>query len=387
MKKAYNLDWVRNRLIQRQARRWYRAGQLSAEQVAETKRLFPDGFYHAHWWVKVALFLFTLLLNGCASSLGGAFLVPILEAGTVAAGIASLAYAGGLFFLLTTLIRERKLYHSGIDNALLYAMVVAAVGGTCLLVVDVVDETTWVYGLLALPTLVWAAVRYNSRLLTLTAVLTLTATVALLAVTAPIGKLLLPFLMLGLAAGLYAGLHRQRRREDAFYWDDCLDVAETFALVLGYTAGNYFVVREGNAALAGLPESVPVAFAPLFYVLTAGVPLAYGYFGLKHHDRIRLRVGLLAAAASVATLQHYARPVSYEWFSVLAGAVLVAGAWALIRYLETPWRGLTSVPDEAVRSTEGAEALVTAQVGQVPTQPDPLFGGGNFGGGGAGTGY
>lgn len=386
MKKAYNPEGVRNRLIQRQTRRWYRAGLLSAAQVAETKRLFPDPFYHAHWWVKGALFLFTVLLNGCATSLPSAFLVSLLESSTVGLGVVTLGLATGYFFLLELLIRDRNLYHSGIDNALLYALAAAGVGGTCLLFSEVVQETYWVYALLALPVLVWTAIRYASRLLTLVAVVTLTAAVALLAVSQPIGKLVLPFLLLGLAAGLYALLHRQRTRPDEFYWTDCLNISEAYALVLGYAAGNYFVVREGNAALAGLPVSVQVAFAPLFYALTALTPLAYLFFGLRNRDRIRLRVGLLAAGASILTFQHYVRPVSYEWFSALAGAGLLGGAWFLIRYLDTPRWGLTST-DEVPTSLENTEALVTAQVTGTSPPPDPLFGGGNFGGGGTGTGY
>jgi hypothetical protein len=385
MKKAYSPEGVRNHLLQRQARRWYRAGYLRTEQLAETRRLFPDPFYHAHWWVKVALFAFTLLLNGCATSLGGALLAPLLEAGTVAAGLALLAYGTGLYFLLDALIRARRLYHSGIDNALLYSMVVALAGGLCLIASEVYNDAAWLFTLLSLPPLVGGANRYASRALTLGAVIALVSTVALLALEFPLGKALLPFLLMGLAAGLYGWLRAQYRRPDAFYWASCLPVGEAAALVLGYLAGNYVVVREGAALLNGQPGPVP--FGVLFYGLTALLPLGYLYTGLRFRDRLRVWVGLAGLMASLLTLQYYTARVPYPWFLVLAGAGLLFLSIGLLRALRVPWRGLSAQPDALTRSADSAETLVTAQVGTPPPAPDPLFGGGQFGGGGAGTGY
>lgn len=385
MKKPYNEDWMRARVVHAAAEGWHRRGLLSAERLAAVKVRFPDGFFRANVWVKIALFLFTLLLNGCAGSLSGLLLAPVFDDSTLGAGLTGVAYGVGFFALLDVLIRERKLFHSGIDNALLYTATATLAGGLCLLASPVFVDETWGYGLLALPVLGYAVWRYASRLLTVGLLACLLFTVAALVVKIPVGRMLLPFLGMALAGGVYF-IAQKRADDDAhFYWLDCLRVAQATALVVFYACGNVYAVTWGNFLLSG-DGALPLS--GIFYALTALVPVAYVVFGLKNRDRLLLVAGLLAVAASVLTFQVSALHLPWALLLTGSGAVLVATAWVLLRRLDPVRGGFTSVPEGRRAAT--AEALATTELPQVPgpaAAPDRLFGGGSFGGAGAGEGY
>ena len=387
MKKTYNEDWLRARVIQANAERWYRRGLLSAERLAHIKVRFPDGFYQANVWVKIALFLFTLLLNGCAGSLSGLVIAPIFGESLPGIGLVSIGYGVGFFFLLNLFIRDRKLFRSGVDTALLYSAVGSLVGGLWLLVAPVADERLWVYGLLALPVLAYAVWRYGSRSMTLLLFVGGLFTLAVLALELPWGRLLLPFLGMAVAGSVYLFAQKTQRDDAHFYWLDALIVAEIAALVVFYACGNVFVVTWGNALISG---DATLPFSGIFHALTAVVPVVYVVFGVRNRDRNLLVVGLLALAASVLTFQSTTFQLPWSLFLTLSGAVLIAASGWLLRRLDPEWAGFTSVPENRRVGASTAEALSTTEFPQLPepeAAPNPLFGGGSFGGAGAGEGY
>lgn len=386
MKKPYNEDWMRARVIHAAAERWHRRGLLSAERLAAIKVRFPDGFHRANVWVKIALFVFTLLLNGCAGSLSGLVIVPIFGESLPGLGLVSIGYGVGFFFVLDFLIRDRKLFRSGIDTALLYSAVGSVIGGLWLLASDAAAERLWAYGLLALPVLGYAVWRYGSRSLTLALFGGGLFTLAVLALELPWGRLLLPFLGMAVAGGVYVFAKKAQADDANFYWHDALAVAEIAALVVFYACGNVFVITWGNALISG---EANLPFAGIFYALTALVPAAYLLFAVRNRDRRLLVVGLLAVAASVVTFQTTTSHLPWSLFLTLSGAVLVATSWVLLRRLDPERAGFTSLSEGRHRAAT-AEALSTTELPQMPepaATPDPLFGGGSFGGAGAGEGY
>ena len=160
---------------------------------------------------------------------------------------------------------------------------------------------------------------------------------------------------------------------------------KVLALVVLYLAGNYLVVREGNAALHNLSVSAQVPFASVFYALTAGIPLLYIVLGLRRADRPMLLLGMLALAFSVFTLRQYRSLLPPEIAAVVAGAILTVMAGALLRWLRPARFGLTSEADDEPRHFN-LENLIQAQTAHAPTAPASSgfeFGGGQSGGGGA----
>ncbi|RTQ53524.1 hypothetical protein EJV47_01930 [Hymenobacter gummosus] len=385
---AYNPDWPRHEALQAQARRWHRRGLLTAEQLAAVEARFPLDFYRPHLFLRIGLFLFTVL--GALASVGFwgmttqfdflGTLIPCLLIGAV---------------VLELVIRRKRLYHSGADNALLYLELLGLVTLIGYVVFEKLDQepgpgtaSLTVVLLLILALLVLATLRYADVLVAVVAYLCALLLLGNVLLALPFGTLLLPFVLGAASAGAYAWFTRQLRRPDRLYYRRCLAWLRGLALGTAYLAVNYWAVREGNAALLSgyAPESPQIPLAWLFCLLTAAIPLLYLVQGLRRPDRTWLWLGLLTAAFSVFTLRYYRSLLPAETAATLAGAFLTALAVWATRYLHPARHGLTSAPDEAEDQQLNLESLVVAQTAHSAPDAAPAgvqFGGGHSGGGGA----
>jgi hypothetical protein len=128
-------------------------------------------------------------------------------------------------------------------------------------------------------------------------------------------------------------------------------------------------------------------------LLTAFVPAVVIWWGLRSRRRTLLAAGVVMAALSLATLRYYVH-VAPAWVVLAgAGAVLVAGAVALERWLGAgPGRersGFTAEPlfdDEARQQALGAVVAAAALSPDAASRPagagSPFTGGGGDSGGG-----
>lgn len=380
MKKAYNNTWVENLHLQRQAAEWKSRNLLTEEQEQQVKELFPEKFYRPGIFIKIGLFCFAVV----ATSFFVGFLSLFLYDTGSELGFSTLSLicCGCFVFSLEYLIKTKNLFHSGVDNALLYASVTAAMVPVFLLFEH---APVWAYCLLALAIIVPATLRY-ADLLGPIAIFGLIFTImAEWMMKFPLGKALLPFAVMLLSGVIYA----LARKNKDIYYHECRQILEVLALITFYLGGNYLVVRELNALISGLNVSVApqIAFAPLFYFFTFIIPAAYLFFGLKRADRVLFIIGLIAFAFSVYTYKYYFSVLTISQGLVLGGALMIAAAIALIKYLRTPKYGIS---DEQNRKNklENLQAVIAAQqLGVTPADRGLEFGGGTFGGGGAGEAY
>ena len=391
---AYNPDWAFRTALRERAARWQRQQLLSAEQLANIQAAYPLDYYRPVWPLRVGLFLFAWV----GLMMAGGFSFLITGESPFAAGV---LYCAASFAVLELTIRDRRFYHCGADNALLYSGLAAAAG----LIMYIFSTFIWPDSLsyhftlgssylappllLILGLLLAAVVRYADALVTAAAFITVLLLVAVASLQSLLGQALLPFLAMATAAGTLALYRLVARRLAntplADYYATCLLTLKLLGLATFYLGGNYLVVREGNAALHSLSDSVQVPFAPIFYALTAGIPLLYIAFGLRRADRPTLLMGLLAVGFSLYTLRHYRSLLPPEIAAVLAGVVLTLLAGALLRVLRPARSGLTSLPDDEPRHFN-LENLIQAQTAHAPSAPvghQFEFGGGQSGGGGA----
>ena len=397
--KAYNPIWAHREAMRAAATRWQKRGLLSPAQLTTILAAYPLDYYRPNIFLRIALFIFTTI----GLSAGSGFMALLFSGGFNSAAeeallltIAVLTIAGGLALLELT-IKESRLYHSGIDNAILYY----TLGWAVFLLVYIIYEiaptgyrasssltspavvTTL---LLVLPLLLAATFRYADRLVAAAAYATYLLLLASVLLQFSIGRLLLPFAVMLASVAAYFLVEKLAQRPDYLYYKPCLQLLKILSLVTFYLGGNYLVVREGNALLSDTGLSTQVPFAWLFYFFTAGIPIAYLVVGLRRHDRIWLLVGLLLIAFSVFTLRRYHSVMPAEIAATLVGAVLIAAMiWATC-YLRTPPHGLTTAADDADDTRKfNLESLIVAQTANVP-QPAEAgfeFGGGSSGGGGA----
>ncbi|UYZ59698.1 hypothetical protein [Hymenobacter latericus] len=398
--KAYNPAWSFNQEVRRRARRWLKTGLLSEVQAAAIVQAYPLDFYQPNFFIKVGLFLFTWF--GCFMA-GGLFLLifgstlsdsHLIEFEGVLL-VDCLLLGAGTVVALDAFIRSSRLYHSGTDNALLYFALGAFLTALGLfydhiLGLPIFDDALigrGVFWLLLVPVvalLLAAVVRYADALVAAVCYLAILLLVATFTLQFALGKVLLPFVLMLVSGAAYGALQQLKRRPDYLYYRTCIRLTSALALVTAYLGGNYLVVREANAALNDLPTSVQIGFAPLFYVFTAAIPVAYVVRGLQRHNRLLLHVGLLAVAFSLYTVRHYRSVLPPEAALTLGGAVLVLLSAVALRYLRQPKHGLTAAPVQAADPLN-LEALVTVQLNKpaVPAEPAFAFGGGQAGGGGA----
>lgn len=380
MKKAYNETWVQNLDVQRVTQSWKDKNLITTAQFEQVKTEFPESFYRPGIFVKIGLFLFTLVAGSFFTGFISLFFLD--GGGEKSFAVLSILCSVCFFFVLEYFIKDRKLFHSGIDNALLYMAT-----GAALIPIFIIfeDLKIWQYCVFILIIHVFVCLRYADIFTTLIGVIVLYAFFANLMVGFPLGKALLPFAMMIISGIIYS---LNRKKQDVYYRDS-QTVIEIVALVVFYLGGNYYVVREGNALLADLlsPVAPQIPFSTLFYLLTAAIPLLYVALGLKNKDRVLLIIGLLITAFSCFTYRYYFDIIPVEVLLSVAGALLIGLAGFCIHYFKTPRFGLTDEKLEK-RNLANLEAMLIAhQFGQAPAEKNLEFGGGDFGGGGAGNDY
>jgi hypothetical protein len=380
--KAYPAAWADDEATRAAASRWQRRGLLTPAQQAAIDAAYPIGYYRPHNWIRLLLLVATLF--GAASGLGFLLLTTKAE---LSPGVYAALVALAAIALLEVLVSRSHHYRSGVDNALLYIAVLA----WGYLSYELTDNAfslsffslNWL--LLVLAALLVALVRYADPAVAAACFVAALWLAALILMHSKLGRLLLPFGIMAMISALLLALRQLPARADYYYYRSAGLVLRALGLAGLYLAGNYLVVREGNAELLGSGgPSGQVALAPLFYLLTAGIPLVYIGLGLHWHDRLLLTVGLLTLAFSLFTLRYYRSLLPPEIAATLGGLVLLVGALAALRYLRTPRHGLTAAADESTPPQFNLESMVVAQTVHVAApEAGYEFGGGQSGGGGA----
>jgi hypothetical protein len=387
--KVYNPQWSVNDFVQETSQNWLKKGFLNTTQIDAIENTYSSDYYKPNVFLKIGLFIFTNLAASFSVSIISLIILSALgnenDGGFI---FLSLIVGATFLFALEQLIKANKLYHSGIDNALIYM----ALGAFCTAIILIFKDSHfpfWVFCGLILPLFVVASIRYADVLVAGFTYLLALSVLAGISIESALGKNLLPFIVMGFSCGAYFGIQKLRLRTDYLYYENCLNVLKMLALITFYLGGNYLIVREGNATINEAPKSFQIAFAPLFYFFTVAIPFAYIYFGLLNKDRMVMILGLLAFGFSIFTYRFYLSFLPIEIALTLGGAVLIALAGGCMYYLRTPKHGFSQAPDDEKNSLN-FESMVMSQMVQntIPQQGDTLrFGGGDTGGGGAGGEY
>lgn len=380
MKKAYNPNWIRNTEIQRKATDWLSKNLIAKTQFESVKSEFPEHFHRPNFFVKAGLFLFVLI--ACSFFLGLISLFLNDNIKNPSFSVVSLLCAVFFIFFLEYHIKSMRLFHSGIDNALLYLIIILTVTPIFL---EFESLELWQYALVLFIVLAFAAFRYADLLTAAGAFTALFVALANFLVKFSAGTLLLPFAVMLLAACIYFPVSKNR----SIYYANCCKLIKLLSLATFYLGGNYLIVREGNALLnnPGATVSGQIPFAPIFYLLTTMVPMAYIWFGIRKKDWVLLNTGLLALFFSVYTFTYYFSSFTGPQEIFLSGFCLLLFSGFAIRYLHTPKYGLSDEPEERNVPDELKSILIAQALGQDPETKGIEFGGGNFGGGGAGEVY
>jgi uncharacterized membrane protein YgcG len=128
----------------------------------------------------------------------------------------------------------------------------------------------------------------------------------------------------------------------------------------------------------------------LYWALTIVIPFAYLAYGIKKKDLMFIRTGLVLVAVTVLTVQYFFAVVPTEIAMAVAGVLLTSISYGLIKYLKTAKGGFSFEKNPASKKERiDLKSLIISQVSGPKAEHGTAveFGGGNFGGGGAGSNY
>jgi hypothetical protein len=380
---AYKAICLDNRDVRKQARTALSKKIITQEELDSIYAAYPCDLYTPNFFVRVGLFLLTVLAALCCLGL-----FMLASAGSDKSMGALFIFFGVIAYgVLELFIHTRGIFRAGTDDALLLIAGLMIVIGTNILSIHIAPlmESAMVL-VLAL----WGFVRYSDRLMAVVSFAAFLCLIFYRLGESPIGRALLPFVVMVVSIALYLLFTRLSALSRLRSYRSGLVLLRVAALLSFYAAGNYYVVREVNAFISHHSGAIALGF--LWWTLTGLVPILYIVRGIQKKDLVFLWTGLGLVAAAVFTVRYYYHILPAELAMIICGSILIAGAWSLIRWLQEPKYGFTSADIEEPAILEGlpVEGLILAEsfrpaAGGV--DKGVHFGGGTSGGGGAGGGY
>jgi uncharacterized membrane protein YgcG len=382
---AYDKKMLQNLYLVKEVKQWMKDGYVREEQFKTIAAEHPVKFYHPNIIIRILLFIATLIALG-----GVTGILLLLFDNAMDDSIMILAFfygIGSCVFMELVFIKRIDHYKSGVTEALLYH----SIGWTVAGFLYIADWQIYPGLIFSLVVLVFCAIRYADLISTAGAV----GVFAYLVFQTfydmgDVIKLFVPFALIAVFTPVYFYVRSLTKKAEMKLWKNVIVVTEALSLLLIYAAGNYFVVRNASESLLDLylEEGQDIPYAIIFYALTVIVPVLYLYFGIVMKDLVLIRVSLVVIAFSVFTFKYYFSLGHPEVTLTLAGAILIAVAMGLFRYLQIVRSGFTR--ENLIKEKwAGAnpEAFVISQTlgGNKPLEGEAaeMGGGGQSGGGGS----
>lgn len=382
---AYNREWLDALYTKDVAHNWHKNGLLTKEQLEALEVQKPAPFYSPNLFIRIGLGLFCMILM--YAGMGLLALTGMLDSESGVTAFSIFWAIVWIIMLETGIIRSLRHYGSGLDDVMLYVAAATLIGGLYF------SLPTWAgpltYCVVAWPFLVAGSIRYLDRLMA-TAAFGCTLLIILLTVN-EIPKLalyLLPFSGMLFSATVWWWARRLQQRIALRYWHGVFAVVELLCLPTFYASGNYWVVQQAGLAFFNLPQP-PIGW--FFWSFTFGVPVLYLILGLRLKDRLLLDIGILSVAIAVFTFRFYHHVLPLAWACTIIGAFVFVAAYFLINYLRKNPGAYTYESNAETALLQEIEEQLIEQFIAAPTgktaAPKETFGGGDFGGGGAGGEY
>ena len=380
---AYNKEGLRNLNTIKSARSWLEAGFIKKEQLEDIERAHICSFYSPNLFIRVLLFLATTIaLQGVLGILALGFFQ--LKGFVILYGIAL------VIIMDFVLIRRHHHYKSGITEAIMYIGLGYIIAGVSIAIHP--DKTAMLFICMLLFS--FCAYRYVDMLCTMASLLSFGGLLfTVLNDAGGIAGSMIPFAFIFAFSCIYFFSFIVSKKLDNIIWKNSIVLIQIISLLFIYAGGNYLVVKELSISFMNfeVPENGDIPFAFFFYIHTVVVPIIYLYVGIKKKQMSWIRTGLIVIAFSVFTFKYYFSLGHPEITLTLAGLILIIVSVVLMRYLKIPRNGYTG--ERLLQRNKGfleAEALIIAQTtgGNIIEKNSPeSFGGGDFGGGGAGSNY
>jgi hypothetical protein len=379
---AYNKTSLLNKAIQEDVTTDFENDLISVEELQQIKQKYPVQFYTPNMFIRIGLFILTLIILSFSFSFFSLLFMNSLES----------AWKGlMLFFAILTyvalefMVQTKHHYNSGVDDALLWNFAGMLFGSIAL----TIDSGTLTNCIIAFFISLYCVIRFADRIMSIVTFLSLLAILFFVfSDHLGISKAIIPFVLMAASAAVYFLIRSLEKKATLKDYEHCFTMIIIVSLLSFYAAGNYYVVREVNNAMFHLTNDGSLPLGWLFWILTVLIPIVYVIRGVQKKDGIFLRIGLLLIAAMIFTIRYYHAVLPYEVAMTIAGLVLLVVSYGLISYLKQPKFGFTYADQDKENKDEKSlieSILIAETMGQQAKPAETTkFGGGSFGGGGAG---
>lgn len=383
---AYNKEALEHLSIHQNMEDIFVEECITKEERDAIHAKFPVKFYSPNIFIRIGLFILTIIIMLFSFGLMVLVLFSSVEKmlGAISIFFAVFAYLG-----LEYVVREKKHFRSGVDDALLWGSAFALFAGISFSngLSDIATYT------IVLVITILGGLRFINKLMMVAAYCSMLALIFSICIALGNSvKAFVPFIIMGASLFIYVASKKLKIKQTAFHYRDCLDLIRIASLLSFYMAGNYFVVRELSNSMFHLnlqaAESIP--FGWLFWIFTISIPGFYILRGIQKKDAILLRVGLLLVAAIVFTIRYYHSILPMETTMTVTGIGLLIIGYSLMKYLQEPKYGFTyrELSKKHMLDKLKIESLVLAETFTPGIETDATkFGGGSFGGGGSSGDY
>jgi hypothetical protein len=379
---AYNKTSLLNKAIQEDVTTDFENDLITVEELQQIKQKYPVQFYTPNMFIRIGLFILTLIVLSFSFSFFSLLFMNSLES----------AWKGlMLFFAILTyvalefMVQTKHHYNSGVDDALLWNFAGMLFGSIAL----IIDSGTLTNCIIAFFISLYCVIRFADRIMSIVTFLSLLAILFFVfSDHLGISKAIIPFVLMAASAAVYFLIRSLEKKATLKDYEHCFTMIIIVSLLSFYAAGNYYVVREVNNAMFHLTNDGSLPLGWLFWILTVLIPIVYVIRGVQKKDGIFLRIGLLLIAAMIFTIRYYHAVLPYEVAMTIAGLVLLVVSYGLISYLKQPKFGFTYTDENKENKDEKSlieSILIAETMGQQAKPAETTkFEGGSFGGGGAG---
>lgn len=360
---------------------------LSHTELETIEKAYPVNLYSPNVFVRIGLFLLSTTILSCTSGLMFLIFEGLLTEYTIA--LVLLIFGGLTYVALEVICKNNRHFGAGTDDALsIFSLLLLISGMTCLKIfIFKQDINTQLFLEISVYTMLlslWYTLRFANRLQATLTYLALLSTILLSVslLTKSTLALHIAALLIGIAAYyLCSGTHKTKQINS---YRSCLQTLQYLSLISIGISCNYYCVDALGSEIGDGQFEVP--FPILFWIWTFIFPICCILYGLKKHNRILLRSGLILSALAVLSIFAVNPRIPAENLMSISGAILLVVSWRMLIWLRTPRYGLLKkAPFQEEEQEESAlsSVIISASIHQAPEARTARFGGGNFGGGGS----
>ena len=385
---AYNYHDLQNQAIREQSSDAFLDKCISADSYQNILANYPSTLFTPNYFIRIALGLLTIV----AVSFSALLLALVFSTSSNEGAMVLCIFLAVLTYVaLEGLVKRKRFYNAGVDNILMCLTLIFLVSTV------VVIELRNVYIIGSFITMLfslWLCVRFTDAFMACVSYLSAFLFTFLLFVKlGNVAKLTAPFVMMIFSGGIYLLMNILLQRKKTWLYKFSCKAVILLTLLTFYASGNYFVVRELSIEMFGLPIGAkdPFPFGWMFWILTFAIPIAYITYGILKRNLLFIRTGIALTAASILTFRYYHAILPGEVALLIGGMILATVSYILTRYLKLAKHGFSFDPNSRPpKELLDAQALIIAQAFGKKATPHTKsvdFGGGSFGGGGAGSNY